>query len=153
MGTVLRWCDYCEMEFCQSWMKTTNWRREKYTVKRTNENHGNINKLSIRKLENTIDEILRAVLIRSKTMRILVTVFFLVDEARLCLGHVVYLCLSSLSDDHRSLHSCLGTGTRVETQKQVLSLSVFVGPSGIICRIVLCRRSGGGSITILPLLI
>ena len=161
MGTVSRWCGSCEMEFCQSWMKTTNWRREKYTVKRTNEIHGHINKLSIRKLGNTIDEILWAFLIRSKTMRRLETILeqslFLVDEARcssaLFLGHVVYLCLSSSSDDHRSWHSCLGTGTRVETQKLVLSLSVFVGPSGIIDRIVLCWRFGGSSITILPFLV
>ena len=68
---------------------------------------------------NTIDEILRAVLIRSKTKRRLETILekslFLVDEARcssaLIFGHVLYLCLSSSSDDHRSLHSCLGTGT------------------------------------------
>ena len=64
---------------------------------------------------------------------------------------VVYLCLSSSSDDHPSMHSCLGTGTRVETRKQVLSLSVFVGPSGIIDRIGLCWRLGGSSITILPI--
>ena len=35
----------------------------KYTVKRTNEIHGHIYKLSIRKLGNTIDDVLWAVLI------------------------------------------------------------------------------------------
>ena len=36
---------------------------------------------------------------------------------------VVYPCLSSSSDDHPLWHSCLGTGMRVESQKQVLSIS------------------------------
>ena len=114
----------------------------KKTGKRTNEIHSHINKLSIRKLGNTIDEILWVVLMRSKTMRRLETILgqslFLVDEARcasaLFVGHVVYLCLSSSSDDHRSLHSCLGTGTRVETQKQVLVFfrSSLVHPVSLI---------------------
>ena len=46
--------------------------------------------------------------------------------ASIILGHVVCLCLSSSSDDHRPLHSCLGTGTPVETQKQVFVFIVHL---------------------------
>ena len=39
---------------------------------------------------------------------------------------VVYLCLSSSSDDRHLLHSCLGTGMRIRTQKPVLSCIVHL---------------------------
>ena len=70
-------------------------------MKRTNEIHGHINKLSIRKLWNMIDEILWAVLIRSKTMRILDTTLeqslSLVDEARCSSAFFFSACGVSLS--------------------------------------------------------
>ena len=40
-----------------------------------------------------------------------------------------------------------------QKKKKVLSLSVIFGSSGILDRILLCWRSGGSSITILPLLV
>ena len=52
-------------------------------------------------------------------------------------------------------HSCFracGQARGLKHKNKFLSLSVFVGPSGID-RIVLCWRSGGSSITILPILI
>ena len=46
---------------------------------------------------------------------------------------VVYLCLSYSSDDHHLLHSSLGTGARVGTQKDS-SLKCIYGSSGIFDR-------------------
>ena len=63
----------------------------------------------------------------------------------------MFLCLSSSSNDHRPLPSCWGTGARVETLKQVLSLSCTFGSSGILDRIWLCWCFGGSSFTILPI--
>ena len=45
---------------------------------------------------------------------------------------VVYPCLSSSSDDHHLSHSCLGTGMRFRTQKQVMSLSCVFGSLGVL---------------------
>ena len=66
---------------------------------------------------------------------------------------VVYPCLSSSSDDHPLLHSCLGTGLRVGSQNKychfraslVRSASAIVFTSLSLCR--------WGSITILLLLV
>ena len=49
--------------------------------------------------------------------------------------NVVYLCLSSSSDEHHLLHSCLGKGMRVG--KQVLSLSCIFGSFGVLDRFLL----------------
>ena len=64
-------------------------------------------------------------------------------------GAVVFLCLSSSSDDHPLSHSCLGTGVRFETQ-QVVSLSCIRCPRSLSADV---RGVGGSSITILPLLV
>ena len=95
-------------------------------MKRTNVTFDHINKWSKRKPENMVDETQWAVLIRSRPMRSRVAIldksFSVFVEARCSsaffLGHVVYLCLSSSSDDHPLLHSCLGTGMRFGTQNK-----------------------------------
>ena len=66
---------------------------------------------------------------------------------------VVYLSLPSSSDDYHPLHSCLGTGERVGTQNRFClhraSLAHLVSSIAFCC----CWCFGGGSITILPLLV
>ena len=57
-----------------------------------------------------------------------VVVFLSLVEGRcssaLFLGHVVYPCLSSSSDDHYLLHSCLGTGV---LDRLLIFVCVLVG--------------------------
>ena len=74
MGTVLRCCDCCEVESCQSRTKIESWRREKRTVKRTNVTCDHINKWSKRKLVNITDEMSWVVLTRSRSMRVVVVI-------------------------------------------------------------------------------
>ena len=66
---------------------------------------------------------------------------------------VVYPCLSSSSDDHPLLHSCLGTGMRVGSQKQVchfLASLVHSASTIVFTSLSVCWW---GSITILLLLV
>ena len=71
---MLRCCDCCEMESCQSWTKVESWRREKCTVKRTNVTCDHIKKWSKRKRENTTDEMQWVVLTRSRPMNPVVAI-------------------------------------------------------------------------------
>ena len=63
---------------------------------------------------------------------------------------VVYLCLSSSSDDHHMLHSCLGTGMRLERKT---SFVIIVHLWFIRCPQSFPVVVGVFSITILPLLV
>ena len=128
-------------------------------MKRTSVLCDHINKCNKRKLMNMIDGMQWGVLTRSRPMRSVVAIldqssfcFFLVESA-LFLGHVVYLCLSSASDGHPLLHSCLGTGMRVGTQNKFCHCRASLVHSASSIVSCSCWCVGGSSITMLPLLV
>ena len=67
--------------------------------------------------------------------------------------HVVYLYLSSSSDKHHLLHSCLGTGMRVGTKNKFCHYRASLVHSASFIVSCCCWCLGGSSITIMPLLV